>query len=100
MTQRASDHDIAIVGAGPYGLALAAYLRAGGLDAAVLGLPMSFWEHQMPRGMLVRSSWEASSISDPDGRLSLDSYERENGPHNIGWTFPEECNRALLNFLS
>ena len=24
----------------------------------------------------------------------------ENGPHNIGWTFPEECNQALLGFLS
>jgi non-heme chloroperoxidase len=24
----------------------------------------------------------------------------ENGPHNIGWTFPEECNRALLCFLA
>ena len=23
----------------------------------------------------------------------------EGGPHNIGWTFPEECNRALLEFL-
>jgi non-heme chloroperoxidase len=23
----------------------------------------------------------------------------ENGPHNIGWTFPEECNQALLSFL-
>jgi non-heme chloroperoxidase len=23
----------------------------------------------------------------------------ENGPHNIGWTFPEECNKALLDFL-
>src|SRR6201988_1491051 len=23
----------------------------------------------------------------------------ENGPHNIGWTFPEESNRALLDFL-
>jgi non-heme chloroperoxidase len=23
----------------------------------------------------------------------------ENGPHNIGWTFPEECNSALLSFL-
>jgi pimeloyl-ACP methyl ester carboxylesterase len=23
----------------------------------------------------------------------------ENGPHNIGWTFPEECNQALLGFL-
>ena len=23
----------------------------------------------------------------------------EGGPHNIGWTFPEECNAALLDFL-
>jgi non-heme chloroperoxidase len=24
----------------------------------------------------------------------------ENGPHNIGWTFPEESNQALLSFLA
>ena len=24
----------------------------------------------------------------------------EGGPHNIGWTHPEECNRALLDFLA
>ena len=24
----------------------------------------------------------------------------ENGPHNIGWTFPDECNTALLGFLA
>jgi non-heme chloroperoxidase len=24
----------------------------------------------------------------------------ENGPHNVGWTFPDECNSALLSFLS
>jgi len=24
----------------------------------------------------------------------------DNGPHNIGWTFPEESNQALLSFLS
>jgi non-heme chloroperoxidase len=23
----------------------------------------------------------------------------EGGPHNIGWTFPEECNRAMMDFL-
>ena len=23
----------------------------------------------------------------------------ENGPHNVGWTFPQECNSALLSFL-
>jgi non-heme chloroperoxidase len=24
----------------------------------------------------------------------------EGGPHNIGWTFPEECNTALLEFVT
>jgi hypothetical protein len=24
----------------------------------------------------------------------------EGGPHNIGWTHPEEVNRALLDFLA
>jgi non-heme chloroperoxidase len=24
----------------------------------------------------------------------------EGGPHNVGWTFPEECNKALLDFLA
>ena len=69
--------DIVIIGAGPYGLAVAAHLREGGLGVRVLGRPMSFWKGQMPRGMLVRSAWEATSISDPQGKLSLDAYEAE-----------------------
>jgi FAD-dependent urate hydroxylase len=36
---------------------------------------MSFWEQHMPRGMLVRSAWSASSLSDPRGELTLDAYE-------------------------
>ena len=24
----------------------------------------------------------------------------EGGPHNIGWTYPEEVNRALLEFIA
>jgi len=74
-----ADHDVAVIGAGPYGLAAAAHLRAQGLDVHVLGLAMDFWERRMPVGMLLRSSWEASSISDPDGALSLDAYEEEKG---------------------
>jgi FAD-dependent urate hydroxylase len=31
----------------------------------------------MPKGMLVRSAWGASSMSDPQGRFSLDAYEAE-----------------------
>jgi hypothetical protein len=38
---------------------------------------MSFWEDQMPKGMLVRSAWSASSLSDPSGSFSLSAYEKE-----------------------
>jgi cation diffusion facilitator CzcD-associated flavoprotein CzcO len=69
--------DVAIIGAGPYGLACAAHLRDRGLDVHVLGRPMDLWERRMPVGMFLRSSWEASTISDPDGTLSLDAYEAE-----------------------
>ena len=71
-------HDVAVIGAGPYGLAASAHLRARGLDVRTLGCPMELWEG-MPPGMLLRSSWEASTISDPDGALSLDSYEAAHG---------------------
>ena len=68
--------DVAIVGAGPYGLAAAARLRASDLDVRVFGEPMSFWAG-MPRGMLLRSAWDASHIGFPDGHLTLDSYKAE-----------------------
>jgi len=64
-----------VVGAGPYGLSVAAHLRARGVRALTLGRVMGFWEHHMPRGMLLRSAWGASSLSDPAGRLTLDAYE-------------------------
>lgn len=70
---------LAIIGAGPYGLAAAAHLCSAGLDVTVIGEPMSFWEQHMPRGMLLRSARRASSISDPDRALTLDAYERARG---------------------
>ena len=72
--------DIAIIGAGPYGLAAAAHLReADSLEIAVFGEPMSFWSNHMPRGMFLRSPYVASSISDPADRLSLGAYENAMG---------------------
>ena len=66
--------DVAIVGAGPYGMAAAAHLRrATGLELRIFGEPMSFWQ-SMPRGMLLRSRWEASHIAFPAGDLSIDAY--------------------------
>ena len=80
----AKEHDdarwpVAIIGAGPYGLAAAAHLRAAGLDTRVFGDPMAFWRKQMPAGMLLRSGWEACFISDPTGALGLDRFKAERG---------------------
>src|SRR3981081_1731320 len=63
--------DVAIVGAGPYGLSAAAHLRAAnGLDIRVFGEPMSFWERHMPTGMLLRSPLAGSHHSDPSRSLT------------------------------
>jgi FAD-dependent urate hydroxylase len=75
-----SDTDTVIVGAGPYGLAAAAHLRQVGVDVRVLGDPMSFWR-TMPTGMLLRSNWTATCISDFRGSLSLDAYCATTGVH-------------------
>jgi cation diffusion facilitator CzcD-associated flavoprotein CzcO len=69
--------EVAIVGAGPYGLAARAHLRAAGVDSRIFGQPMRFWETRMPAGMNLRSTWDASHIAHPDRRLTLDHYERE-----------------------
>jgi cation diffusion facilitator CzcD-associated flavoprotein CzcO len=71
--------DVVVVGAGPYGLAVAARLRAAnGLGVRIFGKPMSFWE-SMPRGMLLRSTWDACHIGFPAGDLTLDRYKAESG---------------------
>jgi thioredoxin reductase len=76
--------DVAIVGAGPYGLSAAAHLRqVRGLDIRLFGEPMSFWERHMPEGMMLRSPWAASQISDPHDRLTLDVYRELNGNGDV-----------------
>ena len=74
--------DVAIIGAGPYGLSVAAHLRAvNGLGVQIFGDPMSFWDRQMPVGMLLRSPWAGSHLSDPKGGLTLDAYRQAQGNH-------------------
>ena len=68
-----TDIDVAVVGAGPYGLAAAAHLRRAGVEVIVLGEPMSFWQ-SMPAGLLLRSNWTATCIAESSGDLSLDSF--------------------------
>src|SRR5438094_2706391 len=81
--------DIAIIGAGPYGLSAAAHLgQQNGVDLRLFGEPMSFWERHMPSPMLLRSPWAGSHIADPAKRLSLDVYRTVNGNSRLAYPVP------------
>lgn len=67
---------VVVIGAGPHGLAATAHLRAAGLPVRTFGEPMTFWRETMPAGMFLRSSIRASSISDPDRRLTIGDWAR------------------------
>ena len=69
-----TDTNVAIIGAGPYGLAAAAHLRRAGVEVRIFGEPMSFWRDNMPAGLLLRSNWTATCIAEYEGKLSLDSF--------------------------
>ncbi len=68
-----SSTDVAIIGAGPNGLALAAYLRSRGIQYRIFGSPMQTWR-DLPKGMSLKSLGFASTIPMPGGQ-----------------TFPEYC---------
>src|SRR3954447_14525756 len=71
--------DIAIIGAGPYGLSLAAHLAHEGLNIRIFGQPMHTWRTGMPEGMVLKSEGFASNLWDPDGAFTLRDYCRETG---------------------
>lgn len=66
--------DLVVVGAGPYGLSIAAHAAGAGLDVRLLGRPMASWRDHMPDGMYLKSEPWASHLSAPDGRHTLSDY--------------------------
>jgi FAD-dependent urate hydroxylase len=69
----------AIVGAGPYGLSIAAHLRAEGVESLVIGQPMASWRNNMPSGMILKSEPFASNLSDPQRRFTLERFFASRG---------------------
>jgi len=74
-----SRHPVAIIGAGPYGVSVAAHLQSAGIDFRIFGRPMYRWLCQMPKGMFLKSEGCASSLSDPTARYTLARYCAERG---------------------
>ncbi len=66
-----------VVGAGPYGLAVAARARERGIDTVVVGHPLGFWTGHMPAGMFLRSGvdWHL----DASGVHTFEAFVGERG---------------------
>ena len=87
------DTDTVIVGAGPYGLSIAAHLRAVGVPFRIFGRPMSSWKDRMPQGMFLKSEGFASDLYDPHGSFKLAHYYATIGRpyHPVGDPVPLEA---------
>jgi Pyridine nucleotide-disulphide oxidoreductase len=64
----------AIIGAGPYGLSIAAHFRQQGIPFRIFGRPMDSWLAHMPKGMMLKSDGFASNIYDPDADFTLKQF--------------------------
>jgi cation diffusion facilitator CzcD-associated flavoprotein CzcO len=68
-----------IIGAGPYGLSIAAHFRQRGIPFRIFGRPMDSWLNHMPKGMMLKSDGFASNIYDPDSEFTLKQFCSEQG---------------------
>ena len=66
--------DTAIIGAGPYGLSVAAHFRRRGIQFRIFGRPMESWATHMPKGMMLKSDGFASNIYDPESAFTLEKF--------------------------
>ena len=69
----------AIIGAGPYGLSIAAHFRRVGIPFRIFGRAMDSWLAHMPKGMMLKSDGFASDIYDPEKAFTLRQFCAETG---------------------
>ncbi len=77
--KQTANPDVVIVGAGPYGLSLAAHLRPHGIPFRIFGDPLELWTKKMPKGMHLKSDGFASNLYDPNSELTLEKFCADNG---------------------
>ncbi len=94
-----SDLPVAIIGAGPFGVSVAAYLRSCSVEFRIFGSPMNRWRTQMPASMFLKSEGFASSLADPTGRYTLQQFCDEAAlPYGSAPVSLETFTRYALSF--
>jgi FAD-dependent urate hydroxylase len=86
--QMGQQTEVVIIGAGPYGLSIAAQLRARGVQHRIFGPPMKFWR-DMPAGVNLKSPAFAAGIYSGRRGQTFDAWCRQNGIEDF-----EPCSMA------
>jgi FAD-dependent urate hydroxylase len=89
--------ELLVIGAGPYGLSVAAHAKDSGIGVTVVGEPMAFWKHNMPRGMLLRSGpdWHL----DAAGVHTLEAFLEERRVPRTAEPIPVEIYRDYAEWF-
>lgn len=76
-----SNTTIAIIGAGPYGLSLAAHLASKNIEHRIFGRPMQFWSKiaEAGDGRFLKSYCFGTNLSSPQPGFSFADYNRPRG---------------------
>ena len=85
--------EVVVIGAGPYGLSVAAHLRGLQIPFRIFGKPMTLWRDSMPKGMLLKSDGFASNLAAPDNMFPLARFYEESSRWDhcdIGLRIPVE----------
>ena len=82
---------VAVIGAGPYGLSVAAHLRALGIPVRVFGVVMGSWRHDMASGMFLKSTPDAVDLSAPVPGAELADFVRAVGESELTELTPIPC---------
>lgn len=71
--------DALVIGAGPFGLSISAYLRGLGVEHVVVGRPVDTWRRHMPSGMRLKSEPYGSVIAAPGRGCDIATYSAAHG---------------------
>ncbi|QHA02676.1 SidA/IucD/PvdA family monooxygenase [Streptomyces broussonetiae] len=82
---------VVVVGAGPYGLSVAAHLRAAGIPVRIFGEIMGSWRHAMATGMFLKSTPAATDLSAPEPGARLADFRRLQGEPELTELTPIPC---------
>jgi lysine/ornithine N-monooxygenase len=96
--------DALVIGAGPYGIALAYDLHVHGVDAVVVGHPFSLWRNHTLSATRLRSDVNTSQVFSRDGRFSLLRFLADTYPADVArriqrGRIPVEVFRAYTQWI-